>query len=81
MTLILVFGLLLCLPNSALAGDIWADIFMVNSRLVNGYDFDHILQTDFSSKNDRLTGYNQLSQKCSRQDKLTPAPWKLSHLY
>ena len=38
------------------------------SRLVT----DYILATDFSSKNDRLTGYNQLSQKCSRQDKLTP---------
>ena len=31
-----------------------------NTRLVNDYDFDHILGTDFSSENDRLTGYNRI---------------------
>ena len=39
-------------------------------RLVNDYDFDQILGTDFSSENDQLTGYNRLSLKCSRL--LTP---------
>ena len=30
------------------------------TRLVSDYDFDQILGTDFSSENDRLTGYNRL---------------------
>ena len=37
----------------------------MKTGLVNDYDFDHILETDFSSENDRLTGYNRLSLKCS----------------
>jgi len=37
----------------------------VGFRLVTDYDFDHILGTDFSSENDRLTVYNGLSQMCT----------------
>ena len=38
------------------------------TRLATDNDFDHILGTAFSSKNDRFTGYDRLSN-CSR---LTP---------
>ena len=31
------------------------------TRLANDYDFDHILGSDFSRENDRLTGYNRIS--------------------
>ena len=38
----------------------------IEIRLVTDYDFDHILGTDFSSENDRLTAYNRLSLECSK---------------